>query len=215
MSWSLGETRALAVKAARGAGLPWGLAEEAGFAAQWLQRRSAPGVAALAQYLGWRQKNQTAINALQRLSEEPVAGGIYCPLALGSAIADAKQLYIHVPVMVRQPLLLAPFLAISSSRTASTLVFSGAKIILSATTLRTSANRETLLSDQAVVHMHSVDSSDDFTGIAGNHPVEHRRVAQTEVTHIEVLRKLAAHTYAPATTESRLSGAGAGTSDND
>ena len=29
MSWSLGETAALALKAARGAGLPWGLAEEA------------------------------------------------------------------------------------------------------------------------------------------------------------------------------------------
>ena len=51
MSWSLGEVRALAVKAARGSGLPWGLAEEAGFAVQWLEARGGPGVEALSQYI--------------------------------------------------------------------------------------------------------------------------------------------------------------------
>ena len=36
------ELRALVTKAARGAGLAWGLAEEAGWAADWLARRSLP-----------------------------------------------------------------------------------------------------------------------------------------------------------------------------
>lgn len=39
---SLSELRGLIVKAARGAGLSWGLAEEAGWAAEWLARRGMP-----------------------------------------------------------------------------------------------------------------------------------------------------------------------------
>ena len=36
------ELRSLIIKAARGAGLPWGHAEEAGWAADWLSRRGLP-----------------------------------------------------------------------------------------------------------------------------------------------------------------------------
>ena len=48
MSWSLGETSALAIKAVRGAGEPWGVAQEAGWAVRWLARAGMPGVSALA-----------------------------------------------------------------------------------------------------------------------------------------------------------------------
>ena len=44
---SLNEIDSLCQKAARGAGLDWGLAEEAGFAAAWLAARGADGAAAL------------------------------------------------------------------------------------------------------------------------------------------------------------------------
>lgn len=39
---ALSELRSLITKAARGAGLSWGLAEEAGWAAEWLARRGLP-----------------------------------------------------------------------------------------------------------------------------------------------------------------------------
>jgi hypothetical protein len=39
---ALSELRSLITKAARGAGLGWGLAEEAGWAAEWLARRGMP-----------------------------------------------------------------------------------------------------------------------------------------------------------------------------
>jgi Protein of unknown function (DUF3726) len=39
---ALSELRSLITKAARGAGLSWGLAEEAGWAAEWLARRGMP-----------------------------------------------------------------------------------------------------------------------------------------------------------------------------
>lgn len=45
---SLAECRALAIKAARGAGCPWGMAEEAGHAIRRLEAHDLPGMAALA-----------------------------------------------------------------------------------------------------------------------------------------------------------------------
>jgi hypothetical protein len=42
VSLALSELRSLITKAARGAGLSWGLAEEAGWAAEWLSRRGMP-----------------------------------------------------------------------------------------------------------------------------------------------------------------------------
>ena len=44
ISWSLGETAALATKAARGAGMPWGLADETGVAVSWLHAHGIPGL---------------------------------------------------------------------------------------------------------------------------------------------------------------------------
>ncbi len=48
MSWSLNEIEGLARKAARGSGLSWGLAEEAGKATRWLCAAGLPGADALA-----------------------------------------------------------------------------------------------------------------------------------------------------------------------
>jgi hypothetical protein len=45
------ELRSLVTKAARGAGLPWGHAEEAGWAADWLARRALPAGEWAAQWL--------------------------------------------------------------------------------------------------------------------------------------------------------------------
>ena len=50
-SWSVSEASSLAIKAARGVGMPWGIAEEAGFALRWLTQSGAPGVTALCRYL--------------------------------------------------------------------------------------------------------------------------------------------------------------------
>ena len=78
MSWSLGETGALAIKAARGAGFAWGLAEDAGFAVVWLQARGLPGAPALCSYLSWYAANN------HRQDEQTGR----CPLLTGAAISD-------------------------------------------------------------------------------------------------------------------------------
>lgn len=49
--YSLSEIRALCIKAARGAGFSWGLAEEAGAIAFWLESQGLQGATAIARYL--------------------------------------------------------------------------------------------------------------------------------------------------------------------
>ena len=51
MSWSTGELSSLASRAVRGAGQPWGVAEEAAWAVRWLIRAGLDGPGALAQAL--------------------------------------------------------------------------------------------------------------------------------------------------------------------
>ena len=118
MSWSLGETRALTLKAARGVGMAWGLAEEASEAVIWLQARGLPGVSALCRYLNWYQ--------LQKLLFPKWTGSLikdntipYCPFIIGTAIfdgvvkikPDADANTEASLGLIRQPLLLLPFVS--------------------------------------------------------------------------------------------------------
>jgi len=192
MSWSLGEAKALSIKAARGGGLPWGMAEEAGFAIHWLQSHGAPGVAALAGLLGWR-------DGLAKVDHD------LCPICLGTAIMDAGR---GVPAelgRIRQPLLLAPFIA-ACTPSGMQMAWKGVRLTLSEAGLVTDAEREALLIAEA-----------DCTAERGVARVAETttRVPETEADAIAALGDFAARTYAPATEASRMSGAGAGTSDND
>lgn len=84
---SLGEVEALCKKAARGAGLPWGLAEEAGFAARWLSAHGFDGAGLV-------------------LTDLEMGGST---LKLGVALADAPEAALIPSATV--PPILAPFAA--------------------------------------------------------------------------------------------------------
>lgn len=68
---SLSELRAVVTKAARGAGLAWGLAEEAGWAAEWLARRGMPAADWATEWLAAR-----------------LDGGV-SPVEVGAALSDS------------------------------------------------------------------------------------------------------------------------------
>ncbi len=89
LSWS--ELRVLVGKAARGACLSWGLAEEAGWAAEWLARRGLPAADWAAEWL------------------EDVVAGRPGPVEVGVAMADAGTTGA-VPDGLAGPLYLLPFL---------------------------------------------------------------------------------------------------------
>ena len=131
---SSNEIEQLCQKAARGAGLSWGLAEEAGMAAAWLSRHGIDGPSLLN----------------QRLHLGPLAGPmipwerqsrLQCPITLGAALSDHSDL---APTslqgrvldlgLVAVPVLLLPFIAQLACRKGHTVevTTSGAAIFLSA-----------------------------------------------------------------------------------
>lgn len=107
------ETAMLCLKAARGAGMFWGLAEEAGYGARWLSDRGIAGAGALAAHLDWaegRPWQELAPRALDDLRPRS-AGGRLCPIALGAALSDRGGLTAPEEAgPVGAPVLLLPFL---------------------------------------------------------------------------------------------------------
>ena len=215
MSWSLGEARTLAIKAARGAGYSWGLAEEAGYALHWLSTNGLPGVAALSALLesvdgnlppcpdpaapGWNPKTGKA-------RSDPL-----CPIALGAALTDSVDAWVpgvHLDP-VHCPLLLPPFAARLLLDDELVLEWKGAGIAFGAGPLTVTGATAALLSPSAVCSLRigSLASATPATTAS--------RVPTEAAPHMAVLTRFAARTYAPATEASRLAGAGAGTSDND
>jgi hypothetical protein len=91
---SLAEVEAVCAKAARGAGLSWGLAEEAGAAARWLAAQGLPGPELLARHLEacehkpWAQ----AAPLIDGRAWRARGGGRLCPLAAGTALCDRAGL---------------------------------------------------------------------------------------------------------------------------
>ena len=122
MTFSLGEIRAMALKATRGAGYPWGLAEEAGQATTWLCAHALPGCEALAALLA---RNLAAeLSAHSPRGPEWDAPRDLCPLITGAALCDNATRLTRGPLLlppVAEPLLLLPFLALVSADTGQPL----------------------------------------------------------------------------------------------
>ena len=92
------ELRTLVAKAARGAGLHWGLAEEAGWAAEWLARRGMPAA-------DWAT---VWLDAVLAGRPDPLQAGVM--LADRLASGDALPASVALPGDVPTPGYLLPFL---------------------------------------------------------------------------------------------------------
>jgi len=116
---SLSEINALCFKAARGAGLGWGEAEEAGWAAAWLTRAGMPGPSII---LAWLGDVATLVRPVPAPGHWVPRGRAHCPLRAGIALADfaglsegpgAQRLCIEA---VAHPLVTLPFVARAAGR---------------------------------------------------------------------------------------------------
>ena len=203
MSWSLGETAALALKAARGAGMSWGLAEETAASVVWLHSHGLPGISALCSYLG-QYLGQTAA------PQSPDGG---CPIMTGCALIDGMT---DVPEIssqtldlghVHAPLLLLPFVA----------RLEPGHYWLQAPGLPGTVS----ITKGDGWQSHCLRGSGSCKVSLGNRPqVDPALQTITRVDGrftccVERLNAYAYRTYAPATGQSRMSGAGAGLTDND
>lgn len=190
--WSLNEVAALALKAARGGGYDWGMAEESGQAVRWLLTRGLPGADAL------------AMACQKGVAKTPES----CPVTIGCAMSDGLA-DAFVPRSVAAPLLLLPFVAWTAIRrkTALNLRWPGAQFMVSATG-ELALSGENFLPSRADVIVD--ETSCENVALAA---IRHR--AEVSCETYMALTTLAGKTYAPSTEASRESGAGAGLTDND
>lgn len=213
---SLNEIENLSLKACRGAGMSWGLAEEAAQAARWLASTSFAWDQSLARLLA--QRIQLAEPSLSgRDIRGAVDGMPLCPIHAGAAIADLLEpgtsLTLHD---ILEPIWLLPF--------AHRLAKPGRSVVLSwpIGTIRIGAAipeiPEQGISGLATGRLDWLRAEllpDDASAL-GAAPVYGRsneRLANAAAW--ADLEAWAARTYVPASLQSRIAGAGAGLSDND
>ena len=218
MSWSLNEIETLSRKAARGAGLSWGLAEEAGKATRWLSAAGLPGPQVLAELL--IRNDGADYDTLCPLEHSEghwtAKGGTLCPLISGAALCDSAARLasgddLHLG-RTACPVLLLPYLAAAVGMTGTrlTVTWRDVSITLDAETHIGPHDPEAL--NAAVVdavHIARTETG-ELTG-----PLTPGNRGKMPPETARQLTAFARRTYAPATSESRLSGAGAGLTDND
>lgn len=204
-SWSLGETAALATKAARGAGMPWGLADETGFAVSWLHARGIAGLSAICRHLSWRNKDR-----LTQWPDHATGDRCYCPIALGTAYLDGAlpdSFCIH---NIREPVLILPFIAKRSGARPVQVNLDQLCLHVSENGVLSRYPDTALLLTQAACTISPTTNPPVIPA-----PTQTQRVASCFHGCVIALQHFAGKTYAPATDESRLAGAGAGLNDND
>ena len=132
---SRNEIESLSMKAARGAGMPWGLAEEAGWATGWLHARGLDGTSALLAHLEHMDGTpwQEASPVVRHGAWGATTGGLLCPIAVGTALSD----FCGLPEgsladgglaidPVARPVLLLPFLSRVAGRSNQAVTCTGA-----------------------------------------------------------------------------------------
>ena len=213
MILSLNEVDAAGRKAARGAGLSWGHAEEAGRAGRWLAQWGLPGPSALAGVLTALDSVEQADHAPQLLHGVWMADpGPLSPLAVGAALWDRAGCGFSHTVSLGPclwPVLLLPY-------TAWIAPVRGCAISVSW------AGMDALTGPDGGLRYCNGDPLIPVTERVTLGETADQGVAPRVITEVDVpthdlgrLETLAHRTYAPATEASRLSGAGSGLTDND
>ena len=175
--------------------MEWGMAEEAGYAVEWLESRGADGVKCLARNLEYQD-------------EENITDFATCPIHVGSAISDCGGFAGQKALETSQPLLLIPFIAPTLGPGCVKLSWAKAEVLLSKDLVwYENANK---LADKGIFEC-SVESCEKPS--KGFKP--RTRVNDEKLPFVEILQKFAHRTYAPATEASRMKGAGSGLNDND
>lgn len=215
---SQNEVEQLCLKAARGAGMSWGIAEEAGFAAAWLAMRGLDGPGALlaqiqaAKGYPWHEICPVVTPGQFRAAD----GGCLCPVALGTALCDHARLpetaIERAPLSVgpvSQPVLLLPFLSVLAGTLGKSMRIDWpAGHVLIAADGRVSGDIETLAAETRLQAWLSAAMIATDAPMAPVEPIFVR--AETLVG----LNSFALRTTVPASETSRA-GAGAAAGDND
>ena len=216
MSHSLNEIEAMSKRAARGAGLSWGLAEEAAKGTRWLSAFGFPGTEMLAELLTLNDRVPPIDVSPVSLSADVwhAPARRMSPLIAGASLSDcAVRLLERGTITMKNvslPLLAVPFMGGAALRLGVPVAaeWQGARLATDGRQLCVQGDPEALRAAQADQLVFSAPA--EMTG--KREPVMRAEVCEDSWS---TLGSFAHRTFAPATEESRLLGAGAGLSDND
>ncbi len=214
MDHSLNEIGSLCKRAARGAGLSWGLAEDAARGARWLSSAGLPGPRMLSRRLELLEHVALAdVTPAVLAGPWGAASGRLCPLITGAAVSDqAGRLLIDRTVIIENPvcpLLIVPFAADAALELQCPISVAWNRIRLT-----TDGNRSCIegdegnLLDEVCTRLCCCAAKVVPQACL---PIGSRGEAHESVW--ESLSAFASRTYAPATEESRRRGAGSGLAD--
>ncbi len=210
MEMSLNEIQTLAMKAARGMGLPWGLAEDAGNATKWLDMRMLDGANSLCKVLKSFENASYADLMPQIEDRNWKARRKVSALLAGISIADRPSIIAPAGIKIEAlecPVFMLPFLS-HASRVIGKNVYIKAN------------GFEACLNDGEVSYKGFCEDVADTEILIAVRQLDHitrtkMRVSINQET-LELLNGWAHRIYAPATEASRQKGAGAGAaSDNE
>ncbi|WP_192965921.1 DUF3726 domain-containing protein [Phycobacter azelaicus] len=210
MNLSLNEMEALCRRAAVGAGLHWGLAEEAGKAARWLAEFDLPGAQALLRYLE-TLSGGSVLRAGPVSLEAPwrAEAGRLCPLIAGPALCDSAERLAKSGGLEMEnvcfPVLVLPHAAATAEILGEcvSLDWQALHAVTDGRCLSLASKQTDLLSEQAV------SLTCRLGGRLWRHRARHRR-ACVSADCFDRLSALAHRSFAPATAQSRMLGAGSG-----
>jgi hypothetical protein len=207
---SLNEVETIVLKAARGAGMAWGLAEEAAQAARWLAARRLSFEALFAFLLeseAWRSEVEIDGASLSPRS----ADGWLCPIRAGAWLSDLGD---NLPVRVERvlcPLLLAPFAARRKGQ--FELAWAGATLQFDAGAVVSPPQR---LPAFGIARAEAAELTPASVVEARRDLlVPNEGGLSIDVAGWSKLQNFEARVYVPASLGSRLSGAGPALRDND
>ncbi len=222
MELSLNQIEHTARKAVRGAGLPWGLADDAGRAVRWLETLGLAGMSWLADLLfrvdhrplrKWRIRPQS--------TGWQGASGVISPLLAGPSLSDILPLYrqqLRHQLTLRAvvcPQLCVGYLGVASLQTGVSMAVSWARVTVEVMGdgVRYAGQRPPDFDqgphDLDIYFAHQTESA------ASGLLAERVGSRQVDVRVLDRLESLVRRTYVENTDTSRLSGAGAGIRDTD
>ncbi len=209
MSYSLNEVEATAKRATRGAGYGWGMAEESGRATRWLCAQGLDGASELVRVLERGFAGSVADHMPSGGNTDWTGARDLCPLMTGAALSDWSDLLRAGPIRIERlarPMILIPFAAFAA-RCLNTVV-----------TVRSGDFSAATDGAQLAIENECPAVAAQVLVTAGGsltNPSALQSRATPDPAAWDMLNRFAHRTYAPATEESRLLGAGAGLSDND
>lgn len=222
MICALAELQALVQKAAIGAGMPWGIAEEAARTARWLLAHDLPGLKSLLILLENQPHN--AYDDVVPITDKipwQARGGVLCPLLSGITISDyATQIIANEKIelaTVSFPIILTPFVSLATTATMQPLKLNwpDVEIICTSHGIYTTATNQQLATNiTPSVQLSKAGASQQRSDLPFYTVKQHNATINASIW--KRFNQLAQRTYVPASEDSRQRGAGSGhETDND